>query len=87
VTTGTSPLRYVKKENKQGVPVMVIYQSGGNRYVFQAGQEVMVYPGKVVADGGAYYWKLLPWQSDMHGRWVPASPALFILASHVKVIS
>ena len=86
VTAGKSPLRYAKKENKAGVPVMVIYESDGKRFVFQAGQEVMVYPGKVVGDGGKYFWQLLPWQSDMYGRWVPGSPALYILADHVKVI-
>jgi hypothetical protein len=86
VTAEKSPLRYAKKENKQGVPVMVIYESNGRRFVFAAGQEVMVYPGKVVGDGGSYYWQVLPGQSDMYGRWVPGSPALYILAGHAKLI-
>jgi hypothetical protein len=86
VTAEKTPLRYAKKDNKQGIPVMVIYESNGKRYVFAAGQEVMVYPGKVVGDGGSYYWQVLPGQSDMYGRWVPSSPALYLLASHVKLI-
>jgi hypothetical protein len=86
VTAGQTPLRYAKKENKQGVPIMVIYESGGKRLIFKSGQEVMVYPTKVVSDGGRYYWKVLPWQSDMYGRYVPGSPPLFILAEHVRVI-
>lgn len=86
VTEAKTPLRYVKKENKQGVPVMAIYESNGKRFVFGAGQEVMVYPGKVVSDGGKYYWKVFPGQSDLYGRWVPGKPALFILANHVNII-
>jgi len=86
VTAERTPLRYAKKENKAGVPVMVIYESTSGRYVFAAGQEVMVYPGKVVGDGGRYYWQVLPGQSDMYGRWVPSSPALYLLAEHVKLI-
>jgi hypothetical protein len=86
VTNDKSPLRYAKRENKAGMPVMVIYESKGKRIVFKAGQEVKVYPGVVIGDGGNRYWKVLPGQSDMYGRYVPSSPPLFIFGKHVNVI-
>ncbi len=86
VTNDKSPLRFVKKENKAGVPVMAIYSSGGNRYVFKQGDKVNVSTWSVIADGGERYYKVLSGQTDMYGRGVPSSPALYILAKHISII-
>jgi len=85
VTADRSPLRYAKKENKAGKPVMVIYESGGKRYIFEQGDKVKVYPWTVIADGSDVYYRVLPGQIDMYGRGIPSSPPLYILAKHVNV--
>jgi uncharacterized protein YceK len=87
VTNDKSPLRFVKRENKAGKPVMVIYKSGGKRYVFKQGDKVNVSTWSVIADGGDRYYKVLPGQTDMYGRGIPSSPALYFLARHGDVIN
>lgn len=87
VTNDKTPLRFVKRENKAGAPVMVIYSSGGNRYVFKQGDKVNVSTWSVIADGGDRYYKVLPGQTDMYGRGIPSNPALYILARHGEIIN
>jgi len=87
VTESNSPLRWIKKYNLAGKPVMVIYKrSGGGRYIFLAGQLVEVYHWSVIADGGSIYYKVVPGQTDGYGYMVPGNPELFIPARHVKVV-
>ena len=86
VIESNSPLRWTKKYNDAGRPVMVVYKrSGGGRYIFLAGQLVEVYNWKVIADGGSIFYQVVPGQTDGYGNMVPGNPELFIIGRHVQV--